>query len=539
MRVLNQNTTICSFKISLGNIQRLILAGLVALVFSCLAATGASAQASNVYITPDGGGNGVCTNNVHSPSWFNNSGNWGSGASQIGAGTIVHLCGTFGTNLTAQGGGQINNPITILFESGAKFSTPAFVGCYIVLDNQSNIVVDGGAGGIIENTANGSHLGNKVYTDAIRAIGSSNIEVKNLRIQNLYVHNDVADDTLDGSTFNCFLSTHPGGTISIHDNVMHDMNWCLKIGLFSNPGTVISIYRNEIYNMDHGLALFGDTFDQSYTLNFHDNWIHDFANWDTTSNSYHHDGIHMYTGDGVRTFYNNKFSGSMGHNNTSYVFEEIVQGGTKGSNPGSSQVWYNNVWIQAPNNNISNALAFITGNAAFYNNTFVCADSNGGDNQEGLRYNFGTGYYNSVPRHLTFENNVMSGCVTFLEGVNTILDGFNFNVYSAATAGGQHKWSFNSTPSDSLSAWQSSTGKEANSLYTNSSGLDGTGMPQPGSSALQAGTSLLNLGLNALARDIHGVVRPTSGAWTAGAFESASSVAAAPNPPSGLKATVN
>jgi pectate lyase len=191
---------------SLIETKRLFLVGFTALVLSGLAATGASAQASNVYITPDGGGSGICTSNVHNPSWFNNSGNWGSSGSQIGAGTIVHLCGTFGTNLTAQGSGQVNNPVTILFESGAKFSAAAFVGTYIVLDGQSNIVVDGGSGGIIENTANGSHLGNKVYTDAIRAISSSNIEVKNLHIQNLYVHNDVADDALDGSTFNCFLS---------------------------------------------------------------------------------------------------------------------------------------------------------------------------------------------------------------------------------------------------------------------------------------------------------------------------------------------
>ena len=132
MRVLIQYTKICSFKISLANIQRLILAGLVALVLSGLAATGASAQASNVYITQDGGGNGVCSSNVHNPAWFNNSANWGNSSSQIGPGTTVHLCGTFnapaGANsyLRFQGSGTSGNPITLLFETGAIVQAPYF-----------------------------------------------------------------------------------------------------------------------------------------------------------------------------------------------------------------------------------------------------------------------------------------------------------------------------------------------------------------------------------------------------------------------------
>jgi hypothetical protein len=543
VRVLNRNTTICSFRISLANIHRLILAGLVALVFSGLAARGASAQASDVYITPDGGGNGVCTNNVHPPSWFNNSANWGSGSSQIGAGTIVHLCGTFTNAFTAQGNGSSGNPVTILWESGAKLSAPAFLGAWFILDGCSNIVLDGGTDGVIEDTANGTNLGNHIQSDAIRADNATNIEVKNLHIQNLYVHQGLSDTMMAVGSLNCFLANHPSGTFSIHDNVMHDMNWCLKIGQYTNPGVTLNIYDNEIFNIDHGMAIFGDTTDQPYTLNFHDNWVHDFANWDTSVNLYHHDGIHIYAGDGVRTFYNNKFSGSMGVNNTSYVFEEIMQGGSKGSNPGGSQVWYNNVWIQAPNNNVSNALAYITGNAAFYNNTFVCNDTNGGDNQGGLRYNFGTLYYNSIPRHLTFENNAMSGCVTFFEGINTIFDSLNYNVYVAATSGGQHKWSYNTTSLDAIAAWQSTTGKDGSSLYNPTSGLNSLGMPQSGSPVLSVGVNLSTLGITPLNSDTSAGHTKTpfarSSSWNAGAFGSGSSAAATPpTPPAGLTAIV-
>jgi hypothetical protein len=539
VRVGSQNKKDYSF----AKFSRFALLVLSALIFSVLTASNASAQASNIYITPDGGGNGVCTTNVHPPSWFNNSANWGTGAAQIGPGTVVHLCGTFTSAIAAQGNGASGNPITIRWESGAKFSAPAFPGCWIVLDGRSNIVLDGGTNGVIENTANGTNLGNHVQSDAIRADNASNIEVKNLHIQNIYVHNGTSDTTMLVGSLNCFLANHPSGTFSIHDNTMHDANWCIKIGQYTNPGVTLNIYNNEIYNIDHGMALYGDTTDQSYTLNFHDNWIHDFANWDTTVNQYHHDGIHIYTGDGVRTFYNNKFSGSMGINNTSYVFEEIMQGGTKGSNAGGSQVWYNNVWIQAPNNNVSNALAYITGNAVIYNNTFVCNDTDGSDNQGGIRYNFGTLYYNSIPRHITFKNNVMSGCVTFFEGINTIFDSLDYNVYVAAQAGGQHKWSYNTASLDTLAAWQSATGKESNGAYNATSGLDSLGMPQSGSPVLSVGTNLSSLGITPLNSDTSAghtkIPVARSSIWNAGAFAGgASSASAPPVPPAGLTAIV-
>jgi hypothetical protein len=539
VRAGNKNKKVCN----ITNFSRFALLAVTAFILSGLAAGTAAAQANDIYITPDGGGNGVCTSNVHTPSWFNSVGNWGTGSTQIGAGTVVHLCGTFTSTLTAQGDGTSGNPVTILFESGTKFSTPAFAGCYIVLDGRNNVVVDGGSNGVIENTSNGTNLANHTQSDAIRADAASNIEVKNLHIQNLYVHAGTSDTRMQVGSLNCVSSNHPRGTISIHDNTMHDMNWCIKLGQYNNPGVTLNIYNNEIYNIDHAVAIYGDTTDQSYTLNFHDNWIHDFANWDTSTNLYHHDGIHIYSGDGVRNFYNNKFSGSMGVNNTSYVFEEIMQGGSKGSNSGGSQVWYNNVWIQAQNNNVSNALAYITGNAVFYNNTFICNDTNGGDNQGGLRFNFDTSYYTSIPRHITFENNVMSGCVTFFEGINTVFDSLNYNAYVAAQSGGQHKWSYNKNSLDTLAAWQSATGKEGSGTYNPTSGLNSLGMPQSGSPVLSVGTNLSNLGIAALNSDTSAgntktpVARLSS--WNAGAFASTSSTATAPpTPPAGLTAIV-
>jgi len=528
---------------SLNEIKRAFLVGLTVLVLSGLAATGASAQASNIYITPDGGGSGVCTNNVHPLSWLDNGGNWGNGAAQIGSGTTVHLCGTFTSGFTARGSGAPGNPITFLWETGAKFSAPVWKGVWIILDYQHDIVLDGGGAGgtngIIENTANGSPSG--VESDAIRGLGMGNVEVKNLLIRNMYQHTSVNDNSSTDRNHVCMYINFPqaNSTISIHHNVMHDVNWCIDISQFTNPGVTVNVYNNEIYNADHGMALEGDQQQPSYTVNFHDNWLHDFANWDSTWNSYHHDGIHIYTGDGIRNFWNNKFSGDCGHNCNTWVYEEGMQGGPHDGNfPGGSQTWFNNVWL-GNNRVIGNAFAFITGEATFYNNTFVCADTNPSDNFEAFFYNHGTGYYNPIKHNLTFENNVVTGCVSFLWTDLAMLDAFDYNAYSAAIAGGNNAWTWNGSGTNSFSTWRVITSKESHSSYSATSGLDANGIPQAGSSAIGAGANLSGLGIAALNRDKNGVPRPGSGPWSAGAFASSSSASnQAPNPPSGLRIVV-
>ena len=68
------------------------------------------ASATNVYITQNGSPSGNCTSGVQPPAFFNNPANWGTGASQIGPGTTVLVCGSFtgaagATELTFQGSG--------------------------------------------------------------------------------------------------------------------------------------------------------------------------------------------------------------------------------------------------------------------------------------------------------------------------------------------------------------------------------------------------------------------------------------------------
>src|SRR5437867_2711294 len=62
---------------------------------------------ANIYIAQVATGldDGSSCANAHAVTFFNTAGNWGVGASQIGAGTTVHLCGTITTQLIAQGNG--------------------------------------------------------------------------------------------------------------------------------------------------------------------------------------------------------------------------------------------------------------------------------------------------------------------------------------------------------------------------------------------------------------------------------------------------
>ena len=93
----------------------------------------AGASVSNVFIaqTANGSATGADCANAFGATFFNTAGNWGIAASQIGPGTIVHVCGTWTapantTLLTFQNSGAAGNVITLLFESGALMQAPYF-----------------------------------------------------------------------------------------------------------------------------------------------------------------------------------------------------------------------------------------------------------------------------------------------------------------------------------------------------------------------------------------------------------------------------
>ena len=137
--------------------KRLVFLGIV--VFATVSLWGSVAS---VQVTQSGSASGSCTSNVQTPAFFNNSANWGSGATQIGPGTVVLFCGTFTgtagqTGFTFQGSGTAGSPITLQFVTGAQMTAP-YWGSAISCSGKSYVTVNGGTNGSITNTANGTSL---------------------------------------------------------------------------------------------------------------------------------------------------------------------------------------------------------------------------------------------------------------------------------------------------------------------------------------------------------------------------------------------
>ena len=156
---------------------------------------------NDVYIAQAaaGGNTGADCADAYAASYFNNSANWTSGTptgTQIGPGTTVYLCGSWSMGAGAsgtlqfQGSGTSGNPITVQFASGAS-ATALYWGQngFIYANGQSNIVVNGGSGGAISATANGTGLANQVQpSNAVYFTGVTNGTIENLSIANIYVH---------------------------------------------------------------------------------------------------------------------------------------------------------------------------------------------------------------------------------------------------------------------------------------------------------------------------------------------------------------
>jgi hypothetical protein len=527
VKVLNQNTKVEKVRTNWQRVMRPLLIIIVVLAFYGFCAGNVWAQATNIYITPDGGGTSVCTSNTHPPSWFNNSANWGSNSSQIGPGTIVHLCGTFsgGLNsnmLSAQASGSNGNPVRILFESGAKLTSPAWSGTAGAIDisDHSYIVVDGGTEGVIQNTANGTLLANHQASSVGVYLNhcTPGCEVKNLTISNIYVHTSVSDSSIDQTNTNAVKFVQTDG-VTIDNNVFHDCGWCIN-----GWGNNVNIFGNEVYNCDHGIA-FGAS-GNATNINIHDNHIHDFTNWDTSCDCYHHDGLHMWNANPTQTtaanIYNNLFDGDSGVNITSFFFTE---------NHHTGMHVFNNIFVLKPGRTMGGLIWFTNSDSVqtpfILNNTFI---GNGANPSSCIKMQGVTG--------VTIKNNLTSGCNTLvdLEDGTSVAASDN-DIYEAKSPGGSSTWQLNGAGTDTFSAWQAETGGDTHSSYHSTASLNADGTLKSGSPAIAAGVNLTNLGITALDSDKSGVLRPSTGPWDVGAHSSGT-VAVKPLPPSNVTAIV-
>lgn len=499
----------------------------------------ASAAAKDIYVSQSGTGTGTSCTDTLPVSWFNTAANWGSGPSQIGPGTTVHLCGTFAgsagqTMLTFQGSGVSGSPITLLFESGANLTAPYWSSNGAINTNGNTwLVVNGDVTnhrqGVIQNTANGTSLANLQISRGILADNCTNCTIQNMTIANLYVHSSTSDAGISASSVNCVRDIG-GDNFSVNNVLCHDAGW----GIFATSSN-FTLSNSEIYNVDHGAA---DAKTGSGTLtniNIYGNHFHDYAAWDTGANAYHHDGIHIWANSGAQVsggnIYDNLFDGDVGANVTAHVYIETVVGspaGTYASNmnifnnlflPPSTQRNYRAIWLDGGAGNPAN-------NAAY--NNFI---NTGANSYDAVRAN--------GQSSVTFQNNIVMSSGTGSSDIvltsNTTVGTVDYNAYLSNTGGNTFVWQ--SSFIGSLATWRTLCLCDLHSQLVAASQINATsdGHLLSGSVAIGAGTNLTALAIATLDFDKAGNPRPASGAWTAGAFNGPGSQ---PNPPTNLQVIV-
>jgi hypothetical protein len=467
-------------------------------------------------------------------------------------GDVNYICGTITGSagsqlLTPKGNGAAGNPVTIIFDAGAILQAPYFAGSpnggcggAICLYGLSYYTVDGQNTGIIQNTANGTSLAYKQATEAVEGYNCNNCTVKNLTIANMYVHTSNSDDTEDQTGIRCI--SFNGSNWLIQNNVMHDVGWCL-FNNYNNGDTNVDISGNTMYRLDHAWMLATQhSGGNSGPFLFHGNNIYNYSNWDTTSNSYHHDGIHCYTSGtngspahiSTMAIYNNSFAGPIGVNVTGHIFMEAGSGSgsTPCSDASSVIQLFNNVFsadAPAPNGLVA---LFSAGTYSVYNNTIITSDSPSDSNSVG----FSTIEPNSG-NSVVFKNNAISG---FNQELN-IGSGMTYTTdYNQYGNGGSNAFVCKGSYYDStqFSSWKSCIGGDSNSAYSASLNLSSSGVPQSGSAVIAKGVNLTSLctgTMSSLCSDKAGNARPSTGSWTVGAY---SISGGGPQPPTGLTGTV-
>lgn len=505
-------------------------------------------SAANVYITPNGSGAGVCTSNPQTPAWFNNSANWGPGATQIGPGTNVTLCGTFtgspgSTLLTFQGSGTSSSPITLTFDANTNLTAPYWGSSSsgaINTNGNSSLVIDGGSNGIIQNTQDGTGLNYQQASIAIYLIGGSRVTVQNLTIANMCQHTSSTDTVACNSGGNNDRGILVGGNVSnitLQYNTIHDSQNCIEYS-GNNSDTGVLFSRNTISRCNWGIGGYGGT--NGLTIDGND--ISSATNWDTAADSFHHNGIMLFpqSANMNNVVISNNYIHDINGTETAHIF---LDPNSTGNLPGV--LIYNNVTVTTvlggPTNCFIEPGAHVAP-ALVYNNTLSghSACGTGVDPTGVIENNIFVGMYNAlgIPSNgITSDYNDFYG-----------LTGGTLSFTNAS----------NGVDAPTLAAWVSSTASDSEPCQggmcdqhsiSGNPNLTASFMLSSGSPAIAAGKNLTSLGiagLNVGAPQFFGVnyacgtgcvPRSSTGSWDIGAYP-ASSGGNPPAPPSGLAAVV-
>jgi hypothetical protein len=542
----------------------------------------AYASITDVYLaqSAQGAGDGSSCSNAKAASFFNTSGNWGSGSSQIGAGSTVHLCGVFtGGNasniLQFQGSGASGNPVTLFFETGAALEPNycASNGC-IDLNAKSHIVIDGGptcgetayqthvsCNGLIEDMTagssgatcpSGSGCSPISGSTSAAAIGTNGGSPSDITVENLHckMYTRRASDTSDSGMGTTCVGWG-GGALS-QDIFVSNVEFegaakLMVVSLGSGSGTVSGYHMSNSYlhDMCWAMGIGTDAPNMNVTdLLFHDNEV---TNWDawapanTSGNVCHTNGTMWFNGDG-----NTIHTGNFGYigDPASGQYNNYLHGNLAGNYSGSSPSGYlscqdNCINIFVVNNVIDDTSTGADGGGAVYFNGV----GGGGQlvaNNTLIRPGGSMTVVSGVTANVIYKNNVLE-CT----GTNCAAIEIRPNTPDVATSQfnggyqiGSSSWTvYNSAGSGkflTLPSWQSRGPNHDNSSLTSNPDLTSTFQLNSGSPAIGLGTNLTSLGLAALNRDLAGVARPTSGNWDAGAFQFGSTP-----PPQGLAAVVH
>lgn len=422
-------------------------------VFTLIAASMFGAAAANAKVFYISGSSsrttgGTSCSDALSVAWFNNSSSWGTASHQISAGTTVNLCGVFTGKpgqqlLTVRASGSSSYPIIIKFLTGAVLTAPYWSSNGAIhIDGMSYIVVDGGTNGIIQNTANGTGRAYRQQSVAVHASSCTHCTVQNLNIQNLYVRTS-STDLAATHTVHC-VYWHLANYMTVNHITCHDAAWAI-----AGDGVNFTLMNSNLYHVDHGVASGPSGKIGGYSI--HNNHFHDYANWDSGTNTYHHDGIHLWGQNGGAitsgSIYANTFDGDSGVNITAHVFlQDSVQHVSV----------YNNTFLTPSTRTIQAVEVYasstsLPGGSATSNSVYNNSINAGGHRQ-------GAAIWANNQLSFTAVNNILSGGVgdISVQGGTRSSTGINNNVYRDLFAefGDRNTFGMNGKAYYTLSSWR-------------------------------------------------------------------------------------
>jgi hypothetical protein len=259
-----------------------------------------SVFAETIYVgqSSSGSDTGSDAANRHSISWLNTAGNWGTDVGDVSPGDTVRLVGTITTAFVPPASGTAGNPVDVVFESGAKFSSTAWSSSGVIQFNGvSWINIDGGVNGMIENTANGPGL---TYTNNSRGIGGNmsgvgqinNTIIKNLTVTNIFKKTAGMNDwTRYGYPID--LS---GSSITVSNCVLSDGDGVLGYSAVATASSNVFFLNNTILDWNHGIVI-GVGNSDCYVTNIviSGNTLDYGITWDTTGDSPSASGWNNYS----------------------------------------------------------------------------------------------------------------------------------------------------------------------------------------------------------------------------------------------------